>query len=308
MYFFIINPQSRSGRGLKIWKVVEGELNKKQVSYESFLTEGIGDARNIAQSLTSNSKEETTIVILGGDGTLNEVLDGVCFHNKLALGYIPTGSGNDFARGLRLPKNPHTLLNHILKPKHYRFIDYGVISYGSAEVYNRRFAVSTGIGFDAAICHNILASNFKRILSRLHMGKLIYIFIGIKQLILAKPSDGYMVLDDYKKINFHNILFISSHIHKYEGGGFKFAPKADSDDGFFEICAVSNRPKRKLLVILFCALFGKHTRLKGVRIFRCREIKIHTDNPMAVHTDGESCGMQTDIVARCIEKKVKIIV
>jgi len=308
MYSFIINPQSRSGTGLKIWKKTEHILKTRRVPYQYFLTEGIGHAREIAKSLTCNITEEMVIVILGGDGTLNEVIDGICFYDKLILGYIPTGFGNDFARSLRLPKHLPVALNHILNPRDFRCIDYGVVSYGSTEVFNRRFAVSMGIGFDAAVNHDIVANNYKKKLHSMHMGSFVYILIGIKQLILAKPSDGYMILDDYKRVDFHNILFISTHVHKYEGGGFKFAPKADPDDGFFEICAVSNRPKRKLVGILFCSLLGRHSKLRGVRTYRCREIKIHTERPMAVHTDGEPCGIQTDIIARCIEKKVKIIV
>lgn len=309
MYYFIINPQSRSGKGRRIWKEVKRCLDKRNISYEACLTEGAGHARAIAQEITSTPKgDDVIIVVLGGDGTLNEVVDGMTFYDRFSLAYIPAGSGNDFARGLRLPKKHIRVLNRILNSQNYRYLDYGVLSFGDLEAQNRRFVVSAGIGFDAEVCHEILVSRMRRVLNRLHMGKLSYIIIGIKKLAGIKPSNGYMILDDTKRVDFKNVLFVSAHIHRYEGGGFAFAPKADPADGCLEICAVSNLPRRRLVAVLFFSLFGMHMGLRGVRTYRCREIRVHSDRPMAVHTDGESCGWQTDILARCIEKKVKLVV
>lgn len=308
MYFFIVNPHSRSGRGMKIWKQLKVELSKRQVEYEAFLTEGIGHAAAIAKYLTEEPKEDTVLVAVGGDGTLNEVVDGIKFNRNIVLGYIPTGSGNDFSRSLKMPKEPVKNLNRILGSSDYKILDYGVLSYGGFECTNRRFAVSCGIGFDAEVCHEIVHSNLRRNLNRIHLGKLAYIMGGIKKLIQTKPSNGFMLLDDTKRVDFRNVLFISVHIHKYEGGGFAFAPKADPEDGYLDICAVSNLSRGRLILVLFFSLFGLHRRMRGVRIYRCKEIRVHTDTPMAVHTDGELCGEQTELLARCIEKKVKLIV
>ena len=111
-----------------------------------------------------------------------------------------------------------------------------------------------------------------------------------------------------QKVEFNHIYFISAHIHPYEGGGFKFAPKAKPADGMLDICVVHNAAKRKLIPILVNAYLGGRTNYRGVRHYTCQEAEIHTDKTMPVHVDGESCYCQNDLQIRCIEKKLRLIV
>lgn len=307
MYYFIINPHSRSGYGYKIWKRIEKLLKLECVEYKAFLTERPGQAAEFADQLTKGCKEPKIIVVVGGDGTVNEVLDGLSFCNTITLGYIPTGSGNDLARSLKLPHSPRKCLKKVLHPKYHKLMDYGVVTYGDDVVKHRRFAVSAGIGLDAAVCHNLLYSRVTPLLNRIHLQKMNYILVGIKQYLMARPAKGYIVLDGNKRVEFNYIYFISAHIHPFEGNGFKFAPKADCSDGRLEICAVSHSSKMQVLSILWRSLL-KRSHNKGLRTYQCREVQIHTDRPMAVHVDGESCLYQSDLHVRCIERKVRIIV
>ncbi|HBC99169.1 MAG TPA: diacylglycerol kinase, partial [Lachnoclostridium sp.] len=159
-----------------------------------------------------------------------------------------------------------------------------------------------------AVCHNILYSKSKGLLRKLCIGKLIYLLIGIKQLILAKPSKGYIILNGVQKIEFGHAYFISVHIHPYEGGGFKFAPEANFEDGQLSVCVMNSGNKRKLIPVLIRALMGRKSLHRGVRFYTCEEIMIHMDRPMAVHVDGESCFCQNDVQLRCIGKKLRMIV
>lgn len=308
MYYFIVNPMARCGRGYRIWKKLEKRLMELGIDYEARMTQKTGDAKAIAKGLTEGCKDSLVIVTVGGDGTINEVLDGLAFCGPITLGYIPAGSGNDLARSLKLPKKPRRCLKKIIYPKYHQQLDYGVLSYGDDEIVHRRFMVSAGIGFDAAVCHNLLYSRFRTVLNRMGLGKLSYIMIGCKQLMQAKSVKGYLLLDGTKKVEFNHIYFISAHIHPYEGGGFKFAPKADYSDGKLSICVVSQTAKRRLLPILLGAYTGKHKRYKGVRYYECQEVLVHTERPMAVHVDGESCFTQKDLQIRCIKKKLRMIV
>lgn len=308
MYYFIVNPHSRSGRGGKIWKKLEKLLRSWQVEYECFLTEKPGDAKEFARKLTEGVREPRVITAVGGDGTVNEILDGLFFCGPVTFGYIPAGSGNDLARSLRLPKAPKKCLKKILHPQYHRQLDYGVLSYGEDAVAHRRFCVSAGIGMDAAVCHNLLFSRTKNVMNRVHAGKLCYLLIGIKQLLLAKPSRGYLVLDGVKKVEFNHIYFIAVHIHPYEGGGFRFAPGANPCDGKLTVSVVSHSEKRKLVPILLSAYFRRSKHCRGIRTYECREARIHTERPMAVHTDGESCLCQDDLQIQCIEKQLRVIV
>ena len=308
MHYFIVNPQSKSGKGEKIWGKLEKLLNNWQIEYECYKTEKAGDAKLFARELTEGVKEPRIIVAVGGDGTVNGILDGLCFCGPVTFGYVPTGSGNDLARSLRLPKNPKKCLKKILHPKYHRQLDYGVVSYGEDRIEHRRFCVSSGIGMDAAVCHNVLYSKGRRFLNKFHAGRLAYVLIGLKQLILAKPSKGYILLDGVKKAEFNHIYFISAHMHPYEGGGFKFAPKADPSDGIMNISVASFSDKKKLLSAVLSAYLGQKNSGKGLRTYECREARIHVDRPMAVHVDGESCLYQDDLQIQCIEKQLRVIV
>lgn len=308
MYYFIVNPNARGGRGKNVWKKLERILKHAGVEYEVFLTEKPGDAKAFARELTEGCRESRVIVAVGGDGTVNEILDGLSFCGTVTLGYVPAGSGNDLARSLKLPRKPARSLKKILTPKYHKLLDYGVLSYGGDEISHRRFMVSAGIGMDAAVCHNILYSRTKKTLCKFHLARMTYLMVGLKQLILAKPSKGYLLLDGVQKVEFNHAYFISAHIHPYEGGGFKFAPEACCDDGKLSICVMNNRKKRKLIPVLVNSLMGRHSHNKGTRFYTCAEASVHMDRPMAVHVDGESCFCQNDVEIRCIKKAVRMII
>ena len=307
MYYFIINPRSRGGYGYKVWKKIEKQLKLEGVEYRAFLTEHPGQAAEYSDQLTRSCKEPKMIVVVGGDGTFNEVLDGLCFCNTITLGYIPAGTGDDLARSLKLPRSPMRGLKKILHPKYHKLIDYGVVTYGDDVVKHRRFIVSTGIGLDAAVCHSLLYSRCRLMLNRLHLRRLSYILSGLNQYFKAVPAKGYILLDGNKRVEFNYIYFISVQNQPYEGGGFRFAPKADCTDGSMEVCVVSHSSKSQVFSILLRAFF-KRSHNKGMRIYPCREVQIHTERPMAVHVDGESCLYQSDLEVQCIERKVRMII
>ncbi len=95
MYNFIVNPNAKGGQGEKLWRRLEKRLAYLGIEYEAFLTTKAGDASVFAANLTKKCREPRIIVIVGGDGIVNEVVDGLCFGGPVTLGYIPTGSGND---------------------------------------------------------------------------------------------------------------------------------------------------------------------------------------------------------------------
>ena len=147
MYTFIVNPHARSGLGQKVWDDLEVILRRQGISYEVYYTKYQKHATAITAQITSDGYEHT-IVALGGDGTVNEVVNGIRDFDKTILGYIPIGSSNDFARGLELPTNPVEALENILKCPKLHPMNVGEISFRGKR---RRFAVSAGIGFDADI-------------------------------------------------------------------------------------------------------------------------------------------------------------
>lgn len=307
MYFFIVNPHSCGGKGERIWKKLKKLLEEKAVSYESYLTSQPGDAQSYARALTENTQEPKIIVAVGGDGTLNEVLDGLCFYPAVTLGYIPAGSGNDFARSLHIPTNPGRALNKILTSPYHQLLDYGVLTYGNTAEH-RRFAVSAGMGLDAEVCQCMQQSVMGKTMRHFGLKRFSYILLGIGRLIQAKPSKGYIILDRVKKIEFNHIYFMSAHIHPYEGGGFRFAPGADGSDGKLSVCVVSHSSKRKLFHTLAGALLCRGKTARGIRCYECREAAFFMESPQTIHTDGEVCGNGSKMEAECIGKKIRLII
>ena len=138
MYYFIVNPSAGSGSGMKKWKMIAALLKKQNLPYKVYFTRKSGDAVRFAQAITSRH-EPLILAALGGDGTANEILNGICDFENTIFSYIPTGSSNDLARALNLPDAPEESLALLLNPEHIHALDVGCIQSGED---SRRFFVS----------------------------------------------------------------------------------------------------------------------------------------------------------------------
>ena len=303
MYSFIVNPNAKSGLGQIVWDDLETLLKKSSVVYEVYFTKYQKHATDIVKKLTSDGSEHI-IVALGGDGTVNEVVNGIVDFDKTILGYIPIGSSNDFARGLSLPTDPIEALKNILRCPHLVKMDVGEIRYKNKV---RRFAVSAGIGFDADICHEAVVSRVKKFLNKLKLGKLTYVLIALHRLFLTKPCDITITLDDEKTEVFKNSYFVAMMNSKYEGGGVMFCPKAKNFDANLDLMIVSDVSKLKVLLLIPFALFGWHVHFKGAYERTCKTVHIQASNPLPVHTDGEPIFLQNSLSARLLDTKLRVI-
>ena len=101
MYQFIVNPSAGAGRGYLIWKRLEWQLEKERQEYRVFFTENQGDAAEIARKLTADKASAKILVVVGGEGTYNEVLNGVSFQGPLTRGYVPAGFRNALSKGFQ---------------------------------------------------------------------------------------------------------------------------------------------------------------------------------------------------------------
>ena len=290
IYHFIVNPRARSGLGEMLWKQLEPELCRKRIDYQIHLTTKKKDAGKIASEITEDGQEHM-FVVLGGDGTLNEVLSGIKSLEKVTLGYIPIGSSNDFARGTGIPGDPFKALDTILSPKRVEKMDIGVLK---REGKGRRFAVSAGIGFDAAVCHEVCVSKWKRVLNLLKIGKLSYAVVAMDRIIKDRPVKLELTLDDGSMKVFERTYFAAFMNLPYEG--------------FLDIMVVANLSKFKILCLLPTAFSGKHTRFKGVTILKCRSVKVVTDRALPLHTDGEPSFLSKEIEVSLEKEKLNVIV
>lgn len=307
MYHFIINPKSRSGKGLEIWKIVKEELDKQEVAYSFHITKSRSHATDLTEEICNSYEGIKNIVVLGGDGTVNEVINGISNLDDVILGYIPSGSSNDLARSLKLPKDPLDGLKHILSPSRFQFVDIGEVKDHLTD-FKRYFAVSSGIGFDAAICEETFRSRLKKLLNRLGIGKLTYILIALKQLFTCNFINGTVTPENGRPLHCKKVLMITSMIHRYEGGGMKICPAADPYDGQLSVCVVHGLPKLWIFTILPTLLIGKHIHFKGVTTFNCRSLEIEIENPTWIHGDGECPGKFKHVSVTCMAGKLRIVI
>ncbi len=305
MYTFIVNPNARSGLGKKVWAQIGDILREKEVPYEVYFTKYQRHATRIVRELTGDG-EEHTIIMLGGDGTVNEILNGIEDISKVTLGYIPIGSSNDFARFFGHKADPAQAIEIILNPQKYAMMNIGAMTYyGGGR--KRRFAVSCGMGFDAGVCHQAVVSKMKYLLNKLHLGKLTYAGIALSQMIALKPGRISICMDDSEAIVHEGAYFATVMNHPYEGGGFKFCPKADPCDDILNVTVIAGLPKIKALLLLPTAFMGWHTIFKGVYTYTCRNVRFESEHALPVHTDGEPVFLQREICAELEPDKIRLI-
>lgn len=303
MYTFIVNPNARSGLGRTLWNDVEYILKEQNIPYQVFFTKYQHHATSLVLGLTAD-QERRTIIVLGGDGTINEVINGITRLDKVTLGYIPIGSSNDFARGMNLPTDIRAAVRNILTPSRYVHINVGVLSYKDKR---RRFAVSAGLGFDAAVCHQVMVSPLKVFLNKLKLGKLSYVGVALHRILTLRPQKMTVVLDDSRTLSFEKVYFATAMNLCFEGGGFKFCPKADCQDDTLDIIVIADISRLKVLALLPTAFFGWHTRFKGIHIFTCKKVEIISEKALPVHVDGEPVFLQKQVEAYLEREKLCFI-
>ncbi|MCR5250305.1 MAG: hypothetical protein K6E50_06850 [Lachnospiraceae bacterium] len=330
MFCFIINPAARSGRGRRIWEKLREELDHKNVEYRYYFTSKERSAGRIVRCILKANAGTVTVVLLGGDGTVNELLQGVaasgedCFE-RLRLGYIPTGSASDLARALELPANQLEGLRRILaagdghisyvdgtSAARERSTDLGVLEYLDAEKkeYNGRkryFAVSAGMGFDAAVCAEASVSATKKALNRIGLGGLSYGFICVKRLLGAPRTDCTVIMDRKEAISAHDCLFVTVMNNRFQGGGVMFAPEAVSNDGMLDLCFTDRISRGKVLITFPKAYSGSHVGTKGIILKRAKEARIAATGYLWVHTDGEVKTKAKEVSIRCLPGKLRLL-
>jgi len=193
----IVNNGAGTGRAHRVWNETQCLLRGYKIKYEAHMTRYEGHAAKLAEQISRVKGEEPVyLLVVGGDGTINEVLNGITDFDKVRFGVIPTGSGNDFGRNLKLPKTPKESLREICacirKDQRgealYR-IDLGQVSWEGCEK-PRIFGISSGLGLDALVCKKALHSRLKQVLNRFHLGKLTYLALTVQSLFTMETANA----------------------------------------------------------------------------------------------------------------------
>ncbi len=239
--------------------------NDVSVSLES--THKPHDATVIAKNAVNEGFD--TIIAVGGDGTVNEVINGIDGAD-VTLGIIPAGSSNDFALGINIPTDIRKACRSILSGNTKR-IDVGQIN-------NRYFINIAGVGLDAQVSEAARAVSFAT------KGMVRHVLALLKVLVSSHPAE-YSLSMDGKSRRVKAWLIAIGNGSQY-GGGMRILPTANASDGYLDICVIKDVRKWRVLYHLPLLVKGKHLSLASVAVYRAREVEVKGLGCLG-HADGE---------------------
>lgn len=283
----VLNQHAGNGTAQKACRKVTSFLKKINYEYEVHLTKRDGDGQRIARQLANLNQVKHRIVVIGGDGTLNQAVNGIKQSNypQTPVGYIPGGSGNDFCRGINLKiKDPVILIQAILSLKQPRTIDIGAATHAHTTKY---FINNIGIGFDASTVYYTNHSERKEFLNRLHLGTLSY-FTNLLKVLKRQGAFGLDVTYDQQIKHFDSAYLVVATNHPYFGGGFAIDPTASPFNHHLNLVVINKIPTltfAKLLARLF--INGSHLNDKNVWHIEQKQFTLKNSTDQFGQMDGE---------------------
>ncbi|MBU0473611.1 MAG: diacylglycerol kinase family lipid kinase [Bacteroidetes bacterium] len=273
----IINPEAGKGNGRNFFDKIK-DLLEHNSTIEYFLTSKPLHAIEIAKNVSHYDR----IIICGGDGTLNEVINGFDINSKAVLGLIPIGSGNDFSLSFHSEKADNmSLLNYYLSdsPK-IREVNFGNVKIvdSNGKEFHKRLINSFGVGFDAKVA-------FYNQHNKVFSGTFSYIYSILKSLFEFNKIDFDATYDN-KKIS-GNALFCAVGNGRSIGGGLYLMPNAKIDDNILNLSVVSINSRFKLLTLLPKAMSNSLTTRKELVQYEFTKLNITLNTPFYTHIDGE---------------------
>lgn len=294
----IINLTAGGGKPRPHLKTIFKYLKENGFNFKVSYTSHHGEAIELARKAADKGMD--LIVSIGGDGTVNEIVNGIMkSKNNPSLGIIPLGWANDFIKSVNIPSDI-TQACQILVQGKIKKIDIGVIN---SQIY---FANICGVGFDAEVAQ--LANQMKSKHPNLRiLSAFVYVFATVKKLLSPFGYHNVKIKFNGQKIH-SKILFIAIGNGKFYGGRFKITPKAILDDGLLEICLVEEMGRFKYLSIIPKVFKGTHASIKGISFYRAKEVVIESSEIILAQVSGEVIEGQKKFTIALLPKRLKLIV
>jgi diacylglycerol kinase (ATP) len=294
----IINPQSRNGRS----RLLENMLREKfaELTLDIERTSFPQHATDMARRAAKDNFD--TVVVAGGDGTINEVINGIV-GTKTALGIIPTGTANDLARYCRIPQDVALACDVILA---------GLLQHVDViRVNGWHYVTAGGIGLasDIAKTANAIGRNgtMGRFLMQI-LGSKLYILAGLFQLLKKRGQNSLQVQSNGSLIK-ANALSLMVDNQPFLGRRFLISPGAINGDGLADVCLIENTVTLlPTALIVLKVLTGRHIYSSSVKTWRVKQMRIDTGKPMAFLGDGEIVGQGTRFDIKIIPNALRLLI
>lgn len=276
--YFIVNKQSRNSDNA--FKELLVELPKYTKNYELFITEDIEQLDRLVIDIKAKIQENDLIIVVGGDGSLNQFVTLYKKHQlNNAIGYIPAGSGNDFARAHKLPTNTKKAIDHLFNVKALQKLAI-IYAYQNSE---KHYAVnSIGIGIDGLINEIVNSGNIKS-----HLGPFSYLSVLHTAFKKQKKFSLTLKMDnDIQQFNNVQLALVANN--PYFGGGVHIIPEANSRDDKLYLLVADNVSLLDLLTIVPKVLISKnHLEHPKLHSFQAKKVKLTSFSEQYGQKDGE---------------------
>ena len=271
-HLFIINPVAGKGHASSYIPAIHNHFRGKTEEYHIEITQNPGHAKDIAAWYAE--KGNYKIYSAGGDGTLNEVLNGMA-GSGCSLGVLPAGSGNDFIKSIYKSRDYGDILEKTINGD-VTPIDCGIIN-------ERYFINIMSVGLDAEVGYYSGIINKK-----LHLAGMLSYLLGIV-VALIKGKIKFPVkltFDDSETVETRIALAACTN-GKYYGGGFIPVPTTEFNDGILDVCFVEAKSLPEILYLIPKYMKGKHTKMKGVNFRKIEKMSIESEDELKINVEGE---------------------
>ncbi len=292
----IVNPFSARGKTEKRWRLIRDIIKYYFKEFKYIFTEKPFQATEIAKELLKEGYD--LIIGVGGDGTLNEIVNGYFdkmdspINNDASLGIIPSGTGSDFIRFLKIPRDFKKSIE-LIKETNSKRIDVGKITSNNKTKY---FINVADFGLGAEVMNNISK------IPEIKRGPFSYYYGLLKTIKKYKNKDVKITTDDREIKGKYVIGAIANG--KIFGGGMMIAPEAKPDDGFFDLVLIKEMKRTEVLLNSYYLYNGKVLKNKKVVLIRTKSIKIESENNVCIEYDGE-IGLNLPAEFKIIHKGLK---
>ncbi len=303
-WFAIVNPVAGSGRGLTDWPQISKLLRDHHIVPEYAFTERKYHAIELAVEAVNNGFRK--IIIVGGDGTIHEVVNGLFIQKRVPvqdvlLSVIAVGTGNDWIRMFGIPRKYSEAIRAIVEERSF-LQDVGKVSYYQSSYQQTRYMANVaGVGFDAAVNrrYNHLKEEGKQ-------GKWLYLWSTLKAILRYNSTSVKAYVDD--QLVADDLVYSATiGIGKYNGGGMLQTPDAVADDGLFDLTVIRRMNPFQVLYHFKVLFNGRIYRLHATSLNRGRKIRIESSPGIAIEVDGEALGY-SPFEFEVINRAVRVVV
>jgi YegS/Rv2252/BmrU family lipid kinase len=303
-WMIVVNPNAGVKKGAKEWPKILEIIKREGIDHQFELTKH----KDHAIHLTRKAIEAgfRSIAVVGGDGTLNEVLNGIllqqaCPVSEITMGMIPVGTGNDWCRMFNVPFDFEGAVQ-LLKERQTFVQDIGKVTYHKKEESLERYFMNVaGMGYDALVAKK--TNLFKE---KGHGGPLTYLWFIFASLFQYKFLDAVIEVDG-ESVFKGEIFSMNVGICKYNGGGMKQLPYAVPDDGLLDVTIIKKAPKWMVIRYTPKLYDGTLVDLPIVKTFQGKTIRIRSTHKVYLETDGESLG-HTPLTFESLPRVLRVVI